>query len=238
MSTPTTCRTVIVCLPPTAGNGASGGIWWLSATATVAEHTDTPADLAAIFPVRRRRWWRRLHRGHRANLLGVQTHGRDATYAAGGRADQLDLPRAGQAAWLQATAEWATWRQVTTGLKPANSWQYYQRRHRRHPDRFSLPDARQAFTSQPAVAAMLAHNAVPGARQLDPYQVESYQAGQRAHATARMLAATCGQAMLTCDGKWLQPAGDSFADQLAYLKQAAAHLHQLPPAATVVALTT
>jgi hypothetical protein len=42
--------------------------------------------------------------------------------------------------------------------------------------------------------------------------------------------------MLTTDGTWLQPDSDSFTDRLAYLKQAAAHLHQLPRTATVVAL--
>jgi hypothetical protein len=46
-----------------------------------------------------------------------------------------------------------------------------------------------------------------------------------------MLAATCGQAMLTTDGALLQPEGDSFTDRLAYLQQAAACLHQLPRSA-------
>jgi hypothetical protein len=34
--------------------------------------------------------------------------------------------------------------------------------------------------------------------------------------------------MLTTDGAWLQPEGDSFTDRLAHLQQAAACLHQLP----------
>lgn len=232
MTSPAKQRTVIVCLPAT-----SGEVDWLSASAAVAHHTDTPANLATIFPTRRRRladwlrWWRRRR------LLAPTRHSR-GSYAAGGRVDQLDLRRAEQQAWLTATARWATWRQVTTGLKAASGWQYYQRRHRQAPERFSLPDARRAFVHQPAIAAMLAHNAIPGAVQLDPYEVEAYQAGQRAYATCHMLAAACGHAMLTADGVWLQPESGSFADQLTYLKLAAAHLHALPGGATIVALTT
>jgi hypothetical protein len=56
--------------------------------------------------------------------------------------------------------------------------------------------------------------------------------------TASMLAATCGHAMLTTNGTWLQPDGESFTDRLTYLRQAAEHLHRLPRTATVVALTT
>jgi hypothetical protein len=231
MSTPAQPRTVIVCLP------ADSGADWLTATTTVAEHTDHPPTLAPVFPLRRGPF-RFLSRLAGRRLLGtLRRHGL-ITHAAGGRLRRLNLPQAGQTAWLEATARWATWQQITTGLRPATAWQVYQRRHRQAPDKFSLPDARRAFLAQPAVAAMLAHNAIPGTRQLDPHELDAYQAGQRAYATCYMLAATCGQAMLTTDGAWLQPDGDAFTDRLAYLQQAAAHLHQLPRSATVVALTT
>jgi hypothetical protein len=223
--------TVIVCLPPRDGDTTAH---WLAATTAVAGHTDAPPTLTAIFPVRRRRLatgW-----GHR-QLLGITGSNGHGAYAAGGHVKQLDLPRAAQAGWLEATCRWATWQQVTTGLKPAGPWHLYQRRHRQAPDRFALSDARRGFLNQPLVAAMLAHNAVPGAWQLDPFEVDAYQAGQRAYATCHMLAATCGQAMLTTAGTWLQPAGDTFADKLNYLRQAAAHLHHLPATATIVALT-
>ena len=231
MSIPAQPRTVIVCLPAEDGTG------WLTATTTVAAHTDQPPTLAPVFPVRRGlfRLWSRLA-GRR--LLGaLRRHGL-VTHAAGGRLRRLNLAAAGQAAWLEATARWATWRHITAGLKTASPWQIYERRHRQAPDKFSLPEARRAFLAQPAVAAMLAHNAIPGARRLDPYELDGFQAGQRAYATCRMLAATCGHAMLTTDGAWLQPDGDTFTDRLAYLQQAAAHLHQLPRTATVVALAT
>ena len=231
MSTTAQPRTVIVCLP------ADSGPDWLTATTTVAGHTDTPPQLAAVFPVRRR-WFRLLARFTGRRLLGVVRHQGLVAYAAGGRLRQLNLPRAGAQGWLEATARWVTWRQVVTGLNPATAWQVYLRRHRQAPDKLSLPEARRAFLAQPAVAAMLAHNAVPGARVLDPYEIDAYQAGQRAYATCYMLAATCGHAMLTTDGAWLQPETDTFPDRLAYLRQAAAHLHHLPRSATVVALAT
>jgi hypothetical protein len=231
MSTPAKPRTVIVCLP------ADSGTDWLTATTTVAEHTDNPPTLAPVFPVRRGPFRFLSRFTGRRLLAAVRRHGL-VTHAGGGRLRRLNLPQAGQAAWLEATARWATWRQVTTGLKPATPWQVYLRRHRQAPDKFSLPEARRAFLTQPAVAAMLAHNAIPGTRQLDPHELDAYQAGQRAYATCYMLAATCGQAMLTTDGEWLQPEGDSFTDRLAYLQQAAAHLHQLPRSATIVALST
>jgi hypothetical protein len=231
MSTPATPRTVIVCLPADNGPG------WLAATATVAGHTDNPPTLVPLFPARRG-LFRFLAGLAGRRLLGpVRRHGRVA-YAAGGRLRRLDLTQAGQAAWLTATARWATWAQVTAGLKPATPWQVYERRHRQTPDKFSLPDARRAFLAQPAVAAMLAHNAIPGARPLDPHELDAFQAGQRAYATCHMLAATCGHAMLTTDGTWLQPEGEAFTDRVAYLQTAAAHLHQLPRSATVVALST
>jgi hypothetical protein len=231
MSTTATPRTLIVCLP------AEGGTDWLTANTTVAAHTDDPPTQVPVFPLRRGlfRFWSRLA-GRR--LLGAARRHGLVTHAAGGRLRRLNLPQAGQVAWLEATARWATWRHITTGLKPATPWQVYERRHQQTPDKFSLPEARRAFLTQPAVAAMLAHNAIPGTRQLDPHELDGFQAGQCAYATSHMLAATCGHAMLTTDGTWLQPDGDTFTDRLAYLQTAAAHLHQLPRSATVVALTT
>ncbi len=74
------------------------------------------------------------------------------------------------------------------------------------------------FLHQPAVSAMLAHNAVPTARH--PYDLDSFQAGHVAYATRHMLAAVAGDAMLTADGRFLQPASGSFVDVLTCLKEA------------------
>lgn len=224
-------RIVVVCLPAEKGSD------WLTAAGTVAGHVDSPPVLASVFPLRRG-LLRLLSRVSGRRLLGVVRRNGLPRRAAGGRLRRLDLPAAARSTWLEATARWTVWRHVTDGLKPANPWQVYLQRHRQAPERFSLPDARRAFTAQPVVTAMLAHNAVPTAVQLDPYELDGYQAGQRAYATCHMLAATCGHAMLTTNGQWLQPQGDTFTDRLDYLQQAAGHLHQLPRTATVVALTT
>jgi hypothetical protein len=51
-----------------------------------------------------------------------------------------------------------------------------------------------------------------------------------------MLAAVAGDAMLTADGHWLEPASPAFTDVLAYLHRAAGHLYALPRRAQIVAL--
>jgi hypothetical protein len=97
MSTTATPRTVIVCLP------AADGTDWLTATTTVATHTDNPPTLVPVFPLRRGlfRFWSRIA-GRR--LLGAACRHGLVTHAAGGRLRRLNLPQAGQAAWLEATA--------------------------------------------------------------------------------------------------------------------------------------
>jgi hypothetical protein len=69
------------------------------------------------------------------------------------------------------------------------------------------PTHGNSFLAQPMISAMLAHNANPTSRcQLDPYELDA-PAGANAYATKHMLAATCGQAMLTADGRWLLTRG-------------------------------
>jgi hypothetical protein len=224
-------RTVIVCLP------ADATADWFTASMALTDHLDDPAELTACFPVRRRPligWitcWTARH------LIGARRRLGVVTRAAGGRVGRLDLRLAEQTAWLEATARWAAWHQATRGLRPALPWEHYRRRHEAKPDRLSLDQARRMFLRQPAIAAMLAHNAVPGQRrQLDPDEVDAYQAGPRAYATRHMLAAVAGQGMLTADGQWLEPASEAFTDVLAYLHQAAACLHALPRHAQIVAM--
>jgi hypothetical protein len=225
-------RTVIVCLPPDPAAD------WFTTSLAVADHLDGSAELQTRFPVRHRpflgwlatRWTAR-------RLLAAQRRRGTVSRAAGGRIGRLDLRLAGQAAWLDATARWTIWRHLTSGLRPATPWETYVRRHQAKPDRLSLDDARRMFLRQPAVAAMLAHNAIPGQRHLlDPDEVDAYQAGPQAYATRHMLAAVAGDAMLTADGKWLEPASPAFTDVLAYLHRAAGHLHTLPRRAQIVAL--
>jgi hypothetical protein len=229
-------RTVIVCLPPdTAAD------WFTSSLApspALADHVDAPIELQARFPVRRRPvlgWLGARWSTHR--LLAPQRRRGAVSRAAGGRVARLDLRLAGQAAWLDATARWTAWRHLTRGLRQPTPWEAYLRRHQAKPDRLSLDEARRMFLRQPAVAAMLAHNAIPAQRHLlDPDEIDAYQAGPRAYATRHMLTAVAGDAMLTADGQWLEPASPAFTDVIAYLHRAAGHLHDLPRRAQIVAL--
>jgi hypothetical protein len=226
-------RTVIVCLPA----GAPGD--WLTATVAAADHLPGPAQLACRFPVRHRRLVGWLTRFLGYALIGARhRHGVVAT-AAGGRLGRLNLRLAGQAAWLDACARWAVWQLVTRGLRHASPWEHYLDRHQARPGELSLEQARRMFLRQPAIAAMLAHNAIPGTgHQLDPYEIDAYQAGVHAYATRYMLTAVAGDAMLTADGQWLEPATDAFTDVLAYLQPAAGHLRRLGRRHRIVALTT
>jgi hypothetical protein len=225
-------RTVIVCLPP--DHAAD----WFTASLAVADHLHGSAVLQVRFPVRHRRILGWLATRWTARwLLAAQRRGGAVSRAAGGRLGRLDLRLAGQAAWLDAAARWAVWRKVTGGLRQPAPWETYLRRHQAKPDRLSPHEARRMFLRQPAVAAMLAHNAIPAQRHLlDPDELDAYQAGPHAYATRHMLAAVAGDAMLTADGRWLEPASPAFTDVLAYLHRAAGHLHALPRHAQIVAL--
>lgn len=87
------------------------------------------------------------------HLIGVHRRRGAVSRAAGGRIGRLDLRLAGHAAWLEATARWATWQQVTRGLRPALPWEHYLRRHEAKPQQLRLTEARRMFLRQPAIAA-------------------------------------------------------------------------------------
>lgn len=226
-------RTIIVCLPT---NDPSD---WAIALAAVDCHTSGPSTAGpARFPVRHRRLTGLVTRFTTRHLLGAERRFGMVTYATGGRRSRLNLRAAQHTAWYQAWTRWATWRQVTSGLRQASPWEQFRRRHLADPDKFPMEQARAQFLAQPMIAAMLAFNANPANRQeLDVYEVDAYLAGAHAYATRHMLAAVCGEAMLTTEGRWLEPDSDSFADICAYLKQAADHIHRLSRRAIVTVMT-
>lgn len=241
MSVTTKPRTIIVCTP--AGSGSSwspeGGTNWLSHTA-VGNHLVGMATPSPRFPVRHRKLIGWVTRWTTRHLVAAERRYGVVRHAAGGRHSRLDLKSVQHGAWYQATYRWTMWRQVTGGQPKAHPWVEYLRRHQADPNKVSLEDARAKFLAQPMIAAMLAHNANPANHrwELDPYEVDAYQAGSTAYATKQMLAALCGDAMLTIDGQWLEPDSDSFADTCTYLKQAARHIRDLSRRAMVVAVTS
>jgi hypothetical protein len=232
---PTTARprTIIVCLP----SGTVGDMF--AACTTLAEHTEGPATFDTRFTVRHPRIVGWISRFLSTHLIAASRTGATITRAAGGRLGRLNLRIATHAAYLDAAARWATWRNVTAGLDPPTPWRHHLARHQARPVDLPLDEARRDFLSQPAIVAMLVHNAIPGVRfELDPYEVDAYSAGLRAYTTLHMLAAIAGDGMLTADGRFLQPASECVVDVLTYLKEATGHLYSLRRRTHIVAVTT
>jgi hypothetical protein len=223
-------RTLIVCMPPDTTSV-------VTATAALGEHLDGIPQLAAQFHVKHRLFIGWVTRWCTYWLIGATRRSIGTVrYAAGGRLSRLDLSAAATAAYLGAVARWTYWHEVTHGTRIASCWDEVKRRH--HTGTASLDDARRRFTAQPRIQAMQIANAKPNAtHHLDPYEVDAYQAGCRAYATRYQLAALAGDAMLTATGEFLQPDSEAFTDVIAYLTQAAAHLHQLGRRHQIVALT-
>jgi hypothetical protein len=222
-------RTLIVCMP-------SDTTSVVTATAALGEHLEGVPQLATRFHVRHRRiigWFTRwctywLVRATRRKTGSVR-------FAAGGR---LDLSAAATAAYLTAVARWTYWQQVTHGTRAASPWDDFKRRQHSDPKTMPADEARRRFTAQARIQAMEIANAKPNAiHHLDPYEVDAYQAGCHAYATRYQLAALAGDAMLTTTGEFLQPDSESFTDVIAYLKQAAGHIHQLGRRHQLVAMT-
>jgi hypothetical protein len=226
-------RTLIVCLPDDTTDTM------LSAATIIGDHVDGPARLQPRFPVRHRRLLGWITRWLTHFLIAPRRHRTGTvTHAAGGRKARLDLAAAAQYGFLAGAARWAYWHKVVAGTRQAAPWEHYLARHQAAPERLSLHEARRRFLAQPRIQAMRIASAVPDARHdLDPYEVDAYQTGPRAYATRHRRAALAGDAMLTADGEFLQPASGSFADVTDYLRQAAAHIQQLGRRQQVIALT-
>jgi hypothetical protein len=232
MPTTARSRTIIVCLP----TGTVGDMF--AACTTLADHTEGPATLDPRYTVRRPRLTGWISRFLTTHLIAARRTGATVARTAGGRLGRLNLLIATQTAYLDAAARWATWRSVTAGLDTPTPWRHHLARHQTHPVELPLDEVRRAFLAQPAIVAMLAHNAVPRQRlELNPYEVDAYSAGLQTYTTLHMLTAIAGHGMLTADGRFLQPASECVIDVLTYLKEAAGHLHSLPRRTQIVAVT-
>jgi hypothetical protein len=215
-------RTVIVCLP------AGSPIDWFSASEILDWHSLPTGTPHPFYPVRRRRVLGWLSRWSQRHLVAPVRRFGQVTHAAGGRRARLDLTAAAAAANQHAAHRWRTWTQVVAGTPPARPWADFHAQHQADPGKLSREEAVRRFEAQPRVLAMLAYNTHPVARwQLDPYELEAYQAGQATYAAVHWQQALAGDTMITDDGRLLEPASTSLADQLRYLTQAGAHLRKL-----------
>jgi hypothetical protein len=78
---------------------------------------------------------------------------------------------------------------------------------------------------------MLAYNAHPVAGdRLDPYELDAYQAGEATYTVVVWQHAVAADALITDDGRVLQPSSASLADRLRYLAVAGAYVRGRPVA--------
>ena len=232
MSTNSTARTVIVCMP------ADTPIDWFSASELLDWH-DLPAGTPrTMFPVRHRRiigWFSRWSARH---LVRVTRRFGAVVWAAGGRKSRLDLTAAVTNASQNAVYRWRIWAQVVRNLQVAKTWEDFLAQHKADPKKVSLEEACRRFEAQPRVLAMLSYNSHPSSRvELDPYELDAYQAGEATYAVVHWQQAITGDAVVTDDGRLLEPATSSLADKLRFLAEAGAYLTKLRRSYQILAVT-
>jgi hypothetical protein len=225
-------RTVIVCMP------ADTPIDWFSASEILDWHHLPAGTPRTMFPVRRRRiigWFSRWSARH---LVQATRRFGAVAFAAGGRKSRLDLTAAVTAANAAAVYRWRTWAQVVRTTPAAKPWGDYLAQHTANPTKVTLEEARRRFEEQPRVLAMLSYNSHPSARvDLDPYELDAYQAGEATYTVVHWQQAITGDAVVTDDGRLLEPASGSLADKLRFLAEAAAYLRKLRRSHQILAVT-
>jgi len=215
-------RTVIVCMP------ADERIDWFSASEILDWHNQPTGTPHVMFPVRRGRIAGWISRWFSRNLVQAVRRFGAVTRAAGGRKSRLDLTAAATTANAEATHRWRTWAQVVRTTPYARPWGDVLAQHTAAPSKVSLEEATRRFEAQPRVLAMLSHNSHPHARvELDPYELDAYQAGEPTYTVVHWQQAITGDALITDDGRMLEPASDTLADKLRYLTEAGAYLRKL-----------
>jgi hypothetical protein len=224
-------QTVIVCYP--ADHIAD----WFTAAEIVDHHLRAAGTPLVRFPVRRGRltgWVTRWRTGH---LIDPVRRFGTVTRAAGGRVSRLDLTRAVAGARDEAILRWRTWYHRVHATPRARTWQDFFADHTANPTKLGLDEARRRFEAQPRVLALLAHNAHPGVRfPHDPYDLEAFQAGETTYTTTCWMRQIAGDALITGDGRLLQPQSRSVADTLRYLQQATAYIHTLTQRQHLIAI--
>jgi hypothetical protein len=217
-------RTILVCLPAGLRPPELADL----ATDRLARHDLPACGTVAHFRPGTRRASKLLDRG------------KDAT--AGGPVGLLDLDGMRRLAYAAAAQRWLLWRGVVAGTRSAQPWWVYADRHHSDPRRYPLHTAREQYLTQPRLLAMATYNALPGrADQLQPGQIEAFQAGQRTYTWLAWLTAVPADG-LTLDqpvpaGLLTKPRGRLTA-QLSYLREANASLDRLHPKANLVAMAT
>jgi hypothetical protein len=218
-SSPNESRTVIICAP------ADKALDWFTASEILDWHHQPTGTPHVRYPVRRRTILSWITRWRTRHLITPVRHRGAITHAAGGRKHRLDLNAAITAANTEATHRWHAWAHVVRDTPTARPWADYLAQHSATPDKVTLENAKNRFEAQPRILAMLAHNCHPHARvQLDPCELEAYQAGETTYTTLYWQHAVLGDALITTDGRLLQPSSSTLASRLRYLTEAGAYL--------------
>jgi hypothetical protein len=230
-TTTTTARIVLVCMPP------DRPIDWFSASEILDWHNLPAGTPRTMFPIRHRRivgWFSRFSARH---LVQVTRRFGAVAWAAGGRLGRLDLTAMATGANMHAVYRWRTWEQVVRKTPQARPWEDFHAQHKADPKKVSLEEATRRFEAQPRVLAMLAHNSHPlCVVALDPYELDAYQAGEATYAAVHWQQAVTGHAVVTHDGRLLEPASPSLADKLRFLAEAGKYLHKLSRSHQILAV--
>lgn len=211
-------RKVLVCFTPNETPD------WFSASEKVDDHLEVNGTPIMRFQVRQVSWWKWWLRNRVKSLLNVRAYGA-GKWCSGGRVGLLDLDATLAVAVADATARYREWKShIERCTPPARPWSDFLAGHEKDPQKVSWDEARRRFESQPRVMAMLAHT---GAYEFDPYELEVYQAGEDTYVSVFWQTALAGDALITAEGKLLQPQSASTADRIRYLRQACAYVKTL-----------
>jgi len=211
---------------------------WFSASEILDWHKLPAGTPHTIFPVRRGRLVGWVSRWSGRNLVQTVRRFGAVTYAAGGRKSRLDLTAAVTRANTAAVYRWRTWAQVVRTTAAARTWGDLLAQHKANPSKVSMEEAKRRFEDQPRVLAMLSYNSHPSSRvELDPYELDAYQAGEATYTVVHWQQAITGDAVVTDDGRLLEPTSGSLADKLRYLAEAGAYLNRLRRSHQILAVT-
>jgi hypothetical protein len=231
-STSSLTRTVIVALPE--GTRAD----WLTIT-QILTWLKLPASVPhQAFLVRRSGLLAWFTCWFTTALIEPVRHAGAVQRAAGGRRSRLDLHRQATIARNLATHHWWTWNQhIARTTQPARTWQEYLQDVNIPAKKLTEDHVRTQFEAQPRVMAMLANNSYPAAsHHFDPYRLEEYQAGEAVYVALHWQHDLTGDALVTPEGRLLEPASSSIPDRLRYLAEATRIVHTLAPQQHLVAV--